>query len=147
MLPRQRRRVGAGLRLPLLLLLLLLATACRGGGPTFRLSGGQLASFRGEAHVAGVTTTVVEVGDDYFKPTVLTGAPGQRLTVTLSNQGNELHNFRIPAQHIDENLTAGTPVTVTVTFPTSGSVVFECRFHLSEHMRGELRAASAGPAP
>ena len=69
---------------------------------------------------------------------------GQKLAVTLSNQGNELHNFTVGAQHIDENVQAGTPVNVTVTFPAAGAVTFVCRFHLIQNMRGEL-VVGAGP--
>ena len=116
----------------------LLAPACTPSGPTIRLADGQRASAHGEADVAGVSATVVEMGDFFFKPTVLRGRPGQRLTVTLSNQGNSLHDFSIPAQHIDANVEAGTPVTVTVTFPQKGAVTFECRYHLLQNMRGEL---------
>ena len=118
--------------------LALLAPACRPSGPTIRLADGQRASNRGEADVSGVTATVIEMGDFFFKPTVLRGTPGQRLTVTLSNQGNTLHDFSIPAQHIDANVEAGTPATVTVTFPQKGAVTFVCRYHLLQNMRGEL---------
>ena len=118
----------------------VLAPACAGGGSTIRLADGQRASAHGEADVAGVSTTVVEMDDFFFRPTVLHGTPGQRLTVTLSNQGNALHDFRIAAQHIDANVDAGTPVTVTVTFPDKGAVTFECRYHLLQNMRGELAA-------
>jgi plastocyanin len=116
----------------------LLAPGCTGGGPTIRLADGQRASAHGEADVAGVTATVLELGDFFFKPTVLRGRPGQRLPVTLSNQGNTLHDFSIPAQHIDANVEAGTPVVVTVAFPRKGAVTFECRYHLLQNMRGEL---------
>ena len=116
----------------------ILAPACARSGPTIRLADGQRASAHGEADVAGVSTTVIEVDDFFFRPTVLHGTPGQRLTVTLSNQGNSLHDFRIAAQHIDANVEAGTPVTVTVTFPEKGAVTFECRYHLLQNMRGEL---------
>jgi plastocyanin len=116
----------------------LLAPGCTGSGPTIRLADAQRASAQGEADVAGVSATVVEMGDFFFKPTVLHGTPGQRLTVTLSNQGNTLHDFSIPAQHIDANVEAGTPVTVTVAFPGKGAVTFECRYHLLQNMRGEL---------
>jgi plastocyanin len=124
----------------------LLAPACGGGGPTIRLADGQRAASHGEADVAGVTTTVIELGDDFFNPTVLHGTPGERLTVTLSNQGNALHDFRVASQHIDVNVEVGTPVTVTVTFPQKGAVTFECRYHLLQNMRGEL-AARGGPTP
>jgi plastocyanin len=117
---------------------LALAPACTGGGPTIRLADGQRASAHGEADVAGVSATVIEMEDFFFRPTVLHGTPGQRLTITLSNQGNSLHDFRIAAEHIDANAEAGTPVTVTVTFPEKGAVTFECRYHLLQNMRGEL---------
>jgi plastocyanin len=120
------------------LALAVLAPACAGGGRSIRLADGQRASYHGEADVAGVSSTVIEMDDSFFRPTVLHGTPGQRLTVTLSNQGNSLHDFRIAAQHIDANVEAGTPVTVTVTFPAKGAVTFECRYHLLQNMRGEL---------
>jgi plastocyanin len=120
------------------LALAVLAPACAGAGPSIRLADGQRASYHGEAGVAGVSSTVIEMDDSFFRPTVLHGTPGQRLTVTLSNQGNSLHDFRIAAQHIDANVEAGTPVTVTVTFPAKGAVTFECRYHLLQNMRGEL---------
>lgn len=122
----------------LLVALAILAPACTGGGRSIRLADGQRASAHGEADVAGVSTTVVEMEDSFFQPTVLRGTPGQRLTITLSNQGNSVHDFRIAAQHIDANVEAGTPVTVTVTFPEKGAVTFECRYHLLQNMRGEL---------
>jgi plastocyanin len=116
----------------------LLTPACTASGPTIRLADGKLATARGEADVSGISATVIEMGDFFFKPTVLRGTPGQHVTVTLSNQGNALHDFSIRAQHIDANAEAGTPVTVTVTFPQKGAVTFECRYHLLQNMRGEL---------
>jgi plastocyanin len=133
--PRERRRRSF---VALLAAAAFLAPACTGGGPTIRLADGQRASAHGEADVAGDSSTVVEMDDSFFKPTVLRGTPGQRLAVTLSNQGNALHDFRMPSQHIDVNVEAGTPVTVTVTFPQKGAVTFECRYHLLQDMRGEL---------
>ena len=118
--------------------LAVVAPACTGGGRSIRLADGQRASAHGEVSVAGVSATVVEMKDSYFQPTVLRGTPGQRLTITLSNQGNSVHDFRIAAQHIDANVEAGSPVTVTVTFPEKGAVTFECRYHLLQNMRGEL---------
>lgn len=134
-----RQRCCRGLVL-LVAAVALLAPACTPSGPTIRLADGQRGSAHGEADVAGVSATVIELGDFFFMPTVLRGRPGQRLTVTLSNQGNSLHDFSIPAQHIDANVEAGTPVTVTVTFPQKGAVTFACRYHLLQNMRGELVA-------
>ena len=127
----------------LLVALAVVAPACTGGGRSIRLADGQRASAHGEADVAGVSTTVIEMDEFFFRPTVLHGTPGQRLTVTLSNQGNSLHDFRIAAEHIDANVEAGTPVTVTVTFPEKGALTFECRYHLLQNMRGELVTGGA----
>ena len=120
----------------------MLATACS-TGQAIRLADGKSATGRGEADLTGHASAVVELGEYYFKPTILRGRPGQRLTLTLSNQGRELHNFRIRSQHVDADVEAATPVTVTVTFPQSGALTFECRFHLSENMRGELAVTPA----
>ena len=113
-----------------------------GGGPTIALSDGQRATDGGRADVSAATTTVVELVEYAFKPAVLTGRPGQRLTIALSNQGNALHDFRLASQQLDLNVEPAAPVTVTVTFPSSGAVSFECRYHLLQHMRGELVAAA-----
>src|SRR5260370_34890001 len=115
----------------------VLVPACAGGGRSIRLADGQRASAHGEADVAGVSTTVIEMDDFFFRPTVLHGTPGQRLTVTLSNQGNSLHDFRIAAEHIAANVEAGTPGTVTVTCPERGAATFERRYHVPQNMRGE----------
>ena len=56
----------------------ILAPACAGGGRSIRLADGQRASAHGEADVAGVSSTVVEMDDFFFRPTVLHGTPGQR---------------------------------------------------------------------
>ena len=113
-----------------------------GGGPTIALSDGQRAADGGRADVSAATTTVVELVEYAFRPAVLTGRPGQRLTITLSNQGNALHDFRLASQQLDLNVEPAAPVTVTVTFPSSGAVSFECRYHLLQHMRGELVAGA-----
>lgn len=131
----------------LLAVVVLFAGACGGGGEqaggggggTVTLSDGQLAVDRGTATVSGTTATI-EAGDFFFSPTVLTGPPGQEVTLTVSNGGQALHNFSLPDQSIDVDVQAGESTTVTVTFPSSGAVTFECKYHLPQNMRGELRA-------
>jgi plastocyanin len=116
----------------------IMGTACGGGDSTIVMSNGEKATYRGRADVADMSKVVIEMDEHFFKPTVLLGAPGQRLEVTLSNQGNQLHNFSVEGQRIDENLEPAFPVTVIVTFPQSGAVGFRCKFHLRENMRGEF---------
>ncbi|HWO71865.1 MAG TPA: cupredoxin domain-containing protein [Actinomycetota bacterium] len=110
-----------------------------GGGGTITLSDGSLATDRGTATVSGGTATV-EAGDFFFSPTVLTGPAGQEVTLTVSNVGQALHNFSLPDQGVDVDIQAGQQTTVTVTFPSSGAVTFECKYHLAQNMRGELRS-------
>ena len=134
----------------LLAVLVLLAASCGGGGEqqgggggggTITLSDGQLAVDRGTARVSGTAATI-DAGDFFFSPTILEGPPGQEVTLTVTNTGQALHNFSIPGGSVDVDLQAGESTTVTVTFPSSGAVTFECKYHLAQDMRGELRAAS-----
>ncbi len=80
----------------------------------------------------------VELDDFYFSPTVVTGTPGQSLKLELKNEGTALHNFTLADQSIDEDVTAGEDVNVTVTIPQSGFVEFFCKYHRAIGMVGEL---------
>jgi plastocyanin len=81
--------------------------------------------------------------DFYFEPTVLTGAPGQRLTIELDNHTHNgtLHNFSLTEQSIDQDVppfAGGSHPTITVTFPQSGFLEFFCKYHRTKGMAGEL---------
>lgn len=104
------------------------------------LSNGEEAQFHGEEDVAGKADTELELDDFYFGPTVLRGDPGQDLTLTLRNEGAELHNFTLAEQSIDADVNPGqTDVEVKVKFPASGGLVFTCKYHAADSgMRGEL---------
>jgi plastocyanin len=155
-----RRRV---LGFPALVLVLaVVATACGGGGgssggtspsPSESNSseegGGTIsigqdqANNHGSKDVASASSLDVEAdneegGQYYFDPTVLRGSPGQKLQITIDNEGSTKHNFTIESQKIDEDINPGNEVTVTVTFPQSGSVEFFCEYHHSLGMAGEL---------
>lgn len=110
-----------------------------GGGGTIRLSDGSLATDRGTGTVSGTAATV-EAGEFFFSPTVLTGPAGQEVTLTVTNVGQALHNFSLPDQDVDVDIQPGQETTVTVTLPSSGAVTFQCKYHLAQNMRGELRA-------
>ena len=83
----------------------------------------------------------VELDDNYFKPTTITGKPGSTVTLELKNEGSAQHTFTIDAQHVDKQLTAGKDATVSVKIPTSGSVQFYCKYHQSLGMKGTLKAS------
>jgi plastocyanin len=94
--------------------------------------------------VTGVSMVEVELNDEdgvfYMEPTVLTGTPGQSLTIDLHNesQNGTLHNFSLTEQSIDKDVQASEEADVTVTFPQSGFVEFFCKYHRSNGMAGEL---------
>lgn len=129
----------------------LLATACGGdeqpagggdqeGGGTVQIAGEQ-ANDHGTEDVAGMSDLEMELDDFYFEPTILQGEAGQTLTLSLFNEGDAPHTFTIEDQGVDEVLDPGQEdVTVEVTFPDSGEVVFICRFHEAQGMLGGLTA-------
>jgi plastocyanin len=107
------------------------------------LSNGEEAQFHGEEDVSGKADAELELDDFYFGPTILRGDPRQDLTLTLHNEGAELHNFTLAEQSIDTDVTAGqSNVEVKVKFPDSGGLVFTCKYHAADSgMRGELTTA------
>jgi plastocyanin len=88
--------------------------------------------------------TEVELDDYYFKPTVIQGKAGQKVTLELKNEGKVEHSFVIDSQNIDKTLSPGQDAKVTVTIPASGAVSFYCKFHKSEGMAGALAVEGQG---
>lgn len=106
---------------------------------TTSLSGGETANFHGSINATGKSDFAVELGDNYFDPTVLTGSAGQSLTLNLRNEGKAIHSFTLSDQGVDVDVPVAQSTTVKVTFPQSGGLVFNCKYHIAENMRGELR--------
>ncbi|MGH2723431.1 MAG: cupredoxin domain-containing protein [Actinomycetota bacterium] len=131
------------------LVLALVTTACGGTddptvtggedeGGTITIAG-QEANDHGRADVAGQGELELELDDSYFEPTVLEGEAGQQISLSLFNEGDNPHTFTIDDQDVDEELQPGQEgVTVDVTFAGSGVVLFYCRFHAGQGMRGGL---------
>ena len=88
--------------------------------------------------------TEVELDDYYFKPTVIQGKAGQKVTLELRNEGKVEHSFVIDSQKIDKTLSPGEDAKVTVTIPASGAVSFYCKFHKIEGMAGALADEGQG---
>jgi plastocyanin len=93
------------------------------------------------ADVSGQPTFAMSAVDYSFSPSTLTGTAGQKLTITVRNDGTATHTFTIDSQHVDVEIPPGQSEDVTVTFPQSGSVEFHCRFHVSLGMTGKLEVA------
>jgi plastocyanin len=77
----------------------------------------------------------------YLSPPVLIGSPGQKLAVTVVNDGTVAHTFTIKSQGIDLVLTPGKRKTAAVAFPGPGRTAWICRYHLAAGMAGVLVTA------
>ena len=92
----------------------------------------------GSKDVTGATSTILEVDNFYFAPSILRGRPGEKLKLEISNDAKVPHNFTLSDQHINQDLAPGQKVSVTVTFPMTGSLLFHCEYHESRGMKGAL---------
>jgi plastocyanin len=109
-----------------------------GGGEGTITIAGEEANDHGSADVAGQDSVELEPDNFYFSPTVLTGEAGQTLTLELHNEGEATHTFTIEDQGVDVEVASGESATAEITFPDSGEVLFICRFHAGQGMRGGL---------
>ena len=120
-------------------------TSGESGGGGQKTIAGVNANNHGTKTVEGNAKTEVELDDYYFKPTVLEGKPGQKVTLELKNEGKTVHSFTIDSQGIDQDVQPGDQAEVSVTIPKSGMVSFYCKFHKSSGMAGALAVTgSAG---
>jgi plastocyanin len=108
-----------------------------GEGGTITI-GSDTANDHGSKDVSGESELSLELDSFYFEPTVLQGMAGQHLSLELENESEDLHNFSIEDQGIDQDVEAGQSATVDVTFPDSGVLVFFCEYHRSQGMVGGL---------
>jgi hypothetical protein len=82
--------------------------------------GGVAYADHGTKDVRNLSKLELEADDYYFSPTFLRGKPGQKLTLLVENEASTLHNIRIPALGIDNDVPPKGKVQVDVTFPPSG---------------------------
>lgn len=99
---------------------------------------GENANNHGTEDVAGASDFEIEMGEFYFRPTVLSGEAGQTLTLEVLNDGNNPHTFTLDAIKVDLEVQPGQNGGTKVTFPESGAFLFYCRFHAGGGMRGGL---------
>jgi plastocyanin len=136
-------------------LLLLAAAGCGSSSSSSSGSTRESRSSGGQRTIAGVNAndhgtktvskeTELELDDYYFKPTVIQGKAGQKVTLELKNEGKVEHSFTIDSQGVDKTLSPGAETKVTVTIPASGSVSFYCKFHKSSGMAGALAVEGQG---
>ncbi|MCU1427057.1 MAG: halocyanin precursor-like protein [Actinomycetia bacterium] len=108
----------------------LLLTACGGG------SGGTKNTTAPITASNGKVTIVAH--DIYFNTKEIDAPPG-KLTITLDNQGSQLHTFVIDKPHIKLSTSPHQKATGTVDL-TAGTYSFYCDIpgHRSQGMNGQL---------
>lgn len=126
--------------------LAFLAVACGSSKDKDVALGDLKASDHGTKDAGGAADFELEVDSNYFEPTFVKGTPGQTLTLKLSNESDNLHNFSVPSLAIDKDLQGKQEAEVDVTFPQSGVLLFLCKYHSSAGMNGELLVGDAKPA-
>jgi plastocyanin len=107
---------------------------------------GETANYEGTEEVAS-DSIELEEDDYYFEPTVLTGEPGQKVTLEITNEGDEEHNLTIADQKVDEDTGPGETASVDVEIPDEGVIQFLCEYHTAQDMRGALAVTGSEPAP
>jgi len=111
--------------------LTLLAAAC-GGDETPPAGDGGSPSESASTGGGGSDLTIVDFG---FSPTELSVTEGQ--TISINNTGDVSHTFTTDDGAIDQTISPGETVDVSLTAVASGG--FHCRFH--SQMTGTLTVA------
>jgi plastocyanin len=89
----------------------------------------------------------LEADDYYFEPTFVKVQPGEKVRVTLKNEGSAAHTFTSDGLNIDQDVAAGKSVKFTITVPSDGTAfAFHCSFHGSMGMQGAFYTKAGGTA-
>ena len=82
-------------------------------------------------------TIDMEADDYYFGPTFVKVQPGEKVRITLKNEGDSTHTFTSEGLSIDQEVAAGKSTHFTLTVPSDGTAfAFHCDFHQSMGMQG-----------
>jgi plastocyanin len=118
---------------------------------------GLTANYHGSRDISGgaqgAQNVTIEMKDSYFDPTVLHGAPGQKVAFTLRNTGKTAHTFTTADGLADIAVQPGAIAEGRVTLPEHGNVSFFCRFHKAHGMAGgfnvsgNIDSSGQGPTP
>jgi len=114
------------------------SSAASGGSTSTSTSTSSTSSSAGVTDVTGMSTFEIDQDNFFFSPSTIDGSAGQKITFTVKNVGSAPHTFTIDNLNIDVTVQPGDEMTVDVTFPTSGTVEFYCKFHKSMGMTGTL---------
>jgi plastocyanin len=93
------------------------------------------------------TSIEIEADDYYFEPTFVKVQPGEKVRITLENEGSAAHTFTSDALSIDQDVAAGKKVKFSITVPSDGTAfAFHCSFHQSMGMQGAFFTKAGGTA-
>jgi plastocyanin len=82
-------------------------------------------------------TLELEQDDFYFSPTFIKVKPGEKVTLTIKNEGAATHTFTSAMLKVKKTISPDSSTKVTVTIPSKGTAFpFQCDFHVSMGMRG-----------
>ena len=91
-----------------------------------------------ETTEAGGPTLSVSALDNFYRPKQLRVPAGEEVTIELTNDGNTVHTFTVPALDVDTG-DVGSGDSETVTLTVSKDTEFVCTIHdESDNMVGKL---------
>ena len=89
----------------------------------------------------------LEADDYYFEPTFVKVQPGEKVRITLENEGKATHTFTSDGLNIDQEVAAGKKATFSLTVPSDGTAFqFHCSFHEGMGMQGAFYTKTGGTA-
>lgn len=102
---------------------------------------GERVEVHGEVNVAGGPVRA-SIHDNYFEPNVVRARRGSTVTLDLNNDGRALHNVSVADQGVDTDIQPAGSRSIDITVPTTGEVVFFCKYHRKRSdMVGVVRAS------
>jgi plastocyanin len=121
----------------------------------FRLAGAILAAAllappsTAAADVTHTHKLTITMQNNYFQPTVIRGAPGEHLVLTVQNQGKNPHTFTTADWQVDMEVQPNMIGEAKVTLPQSGNLSFFCRYSKDRGMAGGFTVSGpmAEPGP
>ncbi len=121
-----------------------IGVAAAAAPPPVTLSG--KTNVHGQRDVSAKSKVVLkfEQDDFYFSPTFVKVKPGEKLKITIRNEGKTAHTFTSTALHIDKTLQPDKTTKIKVTIPAAGGTIqFHCTFHQSMGMQGAFYTGSS----
>src|SRR5436309_1891921 len=102
---------------------------------------GVKANYHGTKDVSKAKRVYIEIEDNYFKPTVIKGKPGQRLLVSIENESQSPHTFTIGGTYVDLVMEPGRVSQSPLRLPKSGNLSFYCTVQKKNGMAGAFHVS------